>query len=78
MALLPSRRRKKRQREQEKAMESAYNKEQRRQKNLMKQQYQQDYAMTQEGVGFMEGANISLGRVEDEEEEYSSLTGLML
>ena len=78
MALLPSRRRKKRQREQEKAMESAYNKEQRRQKQLMRQQYQRDFEMTQEGVGFMEGANISLGAVEDEDLEQSSLTGLML
>ena len=74
MALLPRRRRK-----QQEAAEKAYEKERNRQRLMLTEQAQRDFDQTQEGVGVMERASISLGRQDDDEEDNPySLTGLTI
>jgi len=53
----------------EKDAKKAYRREQERQKNLMREEQQRKVAATQEGVGFMEQSNISLGTEDEETEE---------
>lgn len=46
---------------------------------MLTEQAQRDFDATQEGVGIMEQASISLGSVEDDDEDNPySLTGLVI
>ena len=49
-----------------------------RQQEVRKQEMQREIFQTQEGGGVMEGAAISLGFDEDEDDLFNSLTGLVV
>lgn len=73
------RRRNKQQKKQQKAIESAYNAELDRQREVQKAEQQRDVWQTTEGQGIMEGAQISLGfDDEEEDDELFSGTGLII
>lgn len=76
MALSP---RKRRADQQKKEQQKAYDREKNRQRDMLTEQAQRDFSATQEGVGIMEQASISLGSVEDDDEDNPySLTGLVI
>lgn len=76
MALFGRRRAKK----QEEQFDKAMRREEQRQVDVRRDQMRQDVEQTREGGGIMEGANISLGYDDEEEEDQllSSLTGLIV
>ena len=77
--LSPSkRRRENKQKDQEKAFRRAQEDETRRQQQLRRDEMQRDVFQTQEGGGIMEGASISLGFDDEEDDLFESMTGLIV
>ena len=73
------RRQKKKQKEMEKQFARAQAEERARQDQMRRDQMQRDVLQTTEGHGIMEGANISLGFDEEEEDDLlRSMTGLVV
>ena len=73
------RRRNRKAKEQEKAFNRAKEDEMQRQKQLRKDEMLRDVFQTTEGGGIMEGASISLGfDDEDEDDLFQSSTGLIV
>lgn len=71
-------RRDRKQKDQEKAFRRAQEDETRRQQQLRRDEMQRDVFQTQEGGGVMEGASISLGFDEEEDDLFESMTGLIV
>ena len=65
--------------DQEKAARRAREGEERRQRELRKQEMERDVFQTSEGQGIMEGASISLGFDDNDEDDlFDSMTGLIV